>query len=190
MSNSDKYRYAMETLGGRAFDFSALDKCQGVLNIVDAANALGKTCRFGGHCNRFYSVAEHSVLVAELGADQSAELQLMLLLHDVAEAYMGDVPRPRRLLIPDYNEAEAVVRAAVYDEYMRRQPTDDEQAIIQDLDDKMLVEEARRMLVFGPVWQHWHDAPRAGVELKYWNDTEATRAFLAKFEQLVWIQES
>ena len=176
------YTYAMETFSGGAFDFSA--PSADVIDIYDSAHALGNICRFGGHCSRFYSVAEHSVLVSLLGPDLPYELKMMLLLHDVAEAYLGDIPRPRRLLLPDYNETEEIVRGMVYNKYVGRQPTDKEELIIQDYDDKLLVEEGRRMLHFGPAWEPFHKAPRAGCELKFWTPVEAEREFLDRFEFL------
>lgn len=59
--------------------------------IEDIAHALALKCRFTGHCRTFYSIAEHSVRVAELvPADDKA----WALLHDAAEAYLPDVARP------------------------------------------------------------------------------------------------
>jgi hypothetical protein len=64
--------------------------------IEDIAHALANTCRFSGHCRTYYSVAEHSVRMSHLvwaGGD-SAYLSMAALLHDAAEAYLGDVPAP------------------------------------------------------------------------------------------------
>lgn len=66
------------------------------INILDIQHALANYCRYGGHCRDFYSVAEHSVLVADWlrhnGA--SAQVELVGLLHDATEAYMPDISRP------------------------------------------------------------------------------------------------
>ena len=67
------------------------------VDIVDIAHALSMTCRFGGHCQDFYSVTEHSVNVYELNTFCRARTpnhDMAHLLHDAAEAYIGDVLTP------------------------------------------------------------------------------------------------
>jgi hypothetical protein len=80
-----------------------------MVDLEDIAHALSMICRFAGHTREFYSVAEHSVLVALLGnrSDFSPEFNLALLLHDAAEAYVGDIISPvKRLLAPASDSLE------------------------------------------------------------------------------------
>lgn len=61
------------------------------VDIVDIAHALSMQCRFNGHVNRFYSVAEHSVRLSD---NVSLKAVKYGLLHDAAEAYVGDIIKP------------------------------------------------------------------------------------------------
>lgn len=69
-----------------------------MIDIDDIATALSKICRFGGHTGQFYSVAQHSCLVSMLAP---RDLQRAALLHDAAEAYLGDVIKPLKVIIGD-----------------------------------------------------------------------------------------
>lgn len=73
----------MWLFSGRGVDI--LDLKPEDINKEDIARALAYQCRFAGHVNEFYSVAQHSVLVSYL--TQS----LVGLLHDASEAYIGDL---------------------------------------------------------------------------------------------------
>lgn len=87
------------TQSGKHFDFnnlSADDIC-----IEDIACALSNICRFTGHVQDFYSVAQHSVHVSYL---VKPEFALEALLHDAAEAYCNDISAPLKQLLPDYRQ--------------------------------------------------------------------------------------
>jgi len=64
------------------------------VDLEDIAIALSNLCRFGGRCRQFYSVAQHSLWVADQVKELRPELELCALLHDAAEAYVGDVVSP------------------------------------------------------------------------------------------------
>jgi 5'-deoxynucleotidase YfbR-like HD superfamily hydrolase len=66
------------------------------INIEDIAHALARQCRYNGHCDGFLSVARHSIWVSEHLEAQGLDIRTQLtgLLHDAAEAYLGDLVRP------------------------------------------------------------------------------------------------
>lgn len=90
----------METGGGRFFDFAG--PTVESIDLWDIARSLAHTCRFGGHVRRFYSVAEHSLLVRDLVVEAGhPRLALAALHHDSHEAYVGDLPTPLKNAIGD-----------------------------------------------------------------------------------------
>lgn len=98
----------MQTRSGR--QFYPLDPRPNDIDIGDIAHALAHCCRFGGHVREFYSVAQHSVLVAR---QCPPDLRLWGLLHDASEAYLGDMVRPLKLHMTEYKTAEKKVMTAV-----------------------------------------------------------------------------
>lgn len=83
--------------------FWPLDARPEDVRINDIAWALSMQCRFGGHCRKFYSVAEHSVMVSRMVSPKDA---FWGLLHDAPEAYLVDLPRPIKQNMPDYRTYE------------------------------------------------------------------------------------
>lgn len=71
-------------------------------NIEDIGHALGMLCRYTGHVRSFYSVAEHSMLVAGIMATVTGGDPFEGLMHDAAEAYLTDIATPWKVLLPDY----------------------------------------------------------------------------------------
>jgi hypothetical protein len=98
------------TASGKRFDYADPQPQQ--IDILDIAQALAHECRYAGHARRFYSVAQHSVLVSQIVPREHA---LEALLHDAHEAYCKDIPRPLKALLPDYRAVEdridGVIRA-------------------------------------------------------------------------------
>lgn len=80
-----------------------------VFDIKEVIHALGMQCRYTGHSKRFYSVAEHSVMVANLCALYNLGDPFEGLMHDGAEAYLSDIAAPWKALLPDYKKLEAKI---------------------------------------------------------------------------------
>ena len=97
------------TFTGKKFHY--LNPAWDEICIEDIAHALALTCRFGGHCQEFYSVAEHSFRVAMI---VDKEDKLAALLHDAHEAYLHDVPRPIKFDMPKYQEIADKVQVKIY----------------------------------------------------------------------------
>lgn len=94
----------ISTFKGNRF-YPAEPRIDGV-DIEDIAHGLAYQCRFNGQTSAFYSVAQHSLMVADL---VPSALRRAALLHDAAEAYLGDMVKPLKALVPDFGHIEAGV---------------------------------------------------------------------------------
>lgn len=135
----------LQTYTGRAFFTDAPNPAD--VRITDIAHALSNLCRFGGHVNKFYSVAEHSVHVSYLVPEKYA---LTALLHDATEAYIVDLPRPIKQQLPDYKRLEDRVWQAIAARFglCTEQPE-----CVKHADNAMLLAERDQLL--GPVPIPW-----------------------------------
>lgn len=87
----------------RGFYINPFNPDPGAICIEDIAHALTNQCRFAGHTHRRFSVAQHSIMVAD---SVPTEHKLAALLHDASEAYLLDIPTPVKSQLPGYAEAE------------------------------------------------------------------------------------
>lgn len=100
------------THSGKRFSFQDIDP--ETIDIEDIATALSNICRFTGHLDQHYSVAQHCVLVSHL---VEPHLAFEALMHDASEAYCGDVSSPLKARLPDYREIEGRVDRAIRAKY-------------------------------------------------------------------------
>lgn len=110
----------------------------------DIAESLAKTCRFGGHCRGFYSVAQHSLFVAQL---IPSEWRAYGLLHDAHEAFTGDLISPLKALLGDpIREVEARFDRLIYEAAGMALPSTDIRACIKTADRVALATERRDLV--------------------------------------------
>ena len=168
------------THGGHKFHIT--DPWNSTITIEDIAAALSKLCRFNGHTRKFYSVAQHSVLVSRLTAARNS---LHGLLHDAAEAYCGDVTRPMKKLIKGYKDIEANVHAAIYHALDIQYPTLDEHYDVNVADNVALFTEKRDLLNAAHVVSPDQDLyPTAAQRITPLSPAIAEKMFLATYYAL------
>lgn len=147
--------------------------------ILDIANALSMNCRFNGHIDKFYSVAEHSVLVSKLCEPENA---LYGLLHDYAEAFVSDVPRPFKASITGHEEFEKAVMANVCDLFGLPLDLPEDVAYI---DTHICAVEASVLSKVVPKWTEFYDlnvCPREDIQGL--TPRQARVAFMTRFNEL------
>lgn len=118
------------------------------LHITDIAHALSLLCRGNGHVKTFFSVGQHCIhcaLEAE-ARGYSRRVVLACLLHDASEAYMCDVPRPLKQCLNEYKEIENHLLDVIYTNYLGSTLTDEEAALVKEVDDDMLYYDLKTLL--------------------------------------------
>ena len=114
------------------------------IEIRDIAHSLSLQCRFNGHCNYFYSVAEHSIRVSRACQEEGgSELAPYGLLHDSAEAYVGDIVRGLKSMFPMIAETENKILEVILRKFELSYPLP---AIVHQVDDYILGLELMEMM--------------------------------------------
>lgn len=164
------------------------------IDIRDIAHALSNQCRFTGHTSVFYSVAEHSIRVAELLDQRGCDRITVLtgLLHDATEAYLVDLPRPLKhhpLLGDVFRQVEQQVWSTVAAQF---DLPSEMPAVVKQADVVLLVTERRDLLPSGrpgwlPIADEWDWA--AEIELLPdrivpWAPRTSEYRFLELFDRL------
>ncbi len=174
----------IQTVSGRRFNPFAPDLDE--IEISDIAIALSHQCRFGGHCRVFYSVAQHSCLVADLVAERGgdAEATLWGLLHDASEAYLVDLPHPlkhRSELGELYGRAENVLQVAICRRFgLPLEPP----ALLKPLDRALLATERRAIAAVAWEWPELDGIEPLGIEIDAWPPSRAREEFLGRYQRL------
>lgn len=145
--------------------------------IEDIAHGLAHTCRYAGQADSFYSVAEHSLLVSEVAVGR----EYTALMHDAAEAFIGDVTRPLKQLLPEYRKIEAAIETAIFERFDVL-PTC---GAIKQADLSVLAAEQAQIMPSGTdAWAEEAGIEPAPVIVVHMAPTEAKQRFLKRYEEL------
>lgn len=171
----------MLTAGGR--QFWPLDPRADEVEIDDIATALSHQGRYNGHTRHFFSVAQHSAEMAQwFMGKRDLPLAREALLHDAAEAYVGDVIRPLKKYLTGFADIEHGVETVVRQRFGL---ADALPAAVKQADTRILVDE---MIALFP-----HDAlqrlglsarARLGIEIRPLFPTVARDRFMATYREL------
>ncbi len=137
------------------------------IKIIDIAHALSNLCRYGGHCPKFYSVGQHSVLCSlKPGTPQE---QMEALLHDSSEAYLIDLPKPIKRKMLDYVVIEENLLKLIFEHYKLTYPLTER---IHEIDIELLHFE----------YDNFYTNPNPDFE--FWSPEETKSKFLARYYEL------
>ena len=155
--------------------------------ISDIANGLALICRYGGQGDvyKFYSVAEHSVLLAKYALEDVGSFAAMyVLLHDASEAYLGDlVPAVKNAVGPSYEAMEDSVTNAIMDRYC---PVHRFRDYAKTLDKRIVPTEKAALMRHPQPWPSDAANPLP-VKIKCWHPVEAKKRFLQTWEELRYV---
>lgn len=180
MTKTENIRYGgwIQTYTGTAF--YPLDPRHDEIHIEDIAHAQSMLCRFAGHTERFYSIAEHSCHITDWLLKNAPEAAFGGLMHDASEAYLVDMPKPVKIYLDDYIAIEKALEATIFDKYGIPFPFN---AKIKEADNRILIDE-RNTLLKTPV-KAWDFEPEPlGIEIQCWSPERAKEEFLTRFHTL------
>lgn len=174
------------TISGRRF--WPLDPRVEDIDIQDIAHALAHVCRFNGHVREFYSVAQHSVIVSHY---VPREFALHGLLHDAAEAYIGDMSAPLKHdpNMVMYREADRQLTSLIYRRFGIRTKgllasLDPVPLAVKMVDRLLIQDEIRDIALHVGVRQPHLQGPGLGYQIVPRTPAQARDLFLYRFEVL------
>lgn len=150
------------------------------ISMIDITSGLANECRYAGQCSSFYSVAQHSVLASYLVSEACA---LEALMHDAAEAYCKDIPRPMKELLPDYKRIERRVDLAIRVRYQLPPECSEE---VKHADLVMLATERRDLLPADDTpWLLLKDITPSPSRIEPWTPEVSYARFWQRFSELI-----
>lgn len=184
----NKEDFWIQTMSGKSFH--PFNPSKEEIVIEDIAHGLSNTCRFGGQCSHFYSVAQHCCLMAELVPRYA---RFWALMHDAAEAYIGDMPTPIKEGLPEFKQMEDKILDLIIEEF-NIPITTHTHSLVKKADRWLCAMEARK-LMDRPDWAEevlatpYFVNPKQ-ITIEEWSPNRAKTTFVLKFvQQKKWSKE-
>lgn len=157
--------------------FYPLDPRPNEIKLTDIAHALANLCRYTGHTHQFYSVAEHSIRVAQA---LPPALQMVGLMHDASEAYLSDISRPMKPFIARYQDIEQKLMLAIGHKFGFVWPMPPD---VKAIDDHIIADEGAALMPEPEFWVMRY-GPGLGREVDAQPPHVAKAAFLQAYRMV------
>lgn len=151
------------------------------ITIIDIAHHLSNQCRYSGATNLHYSVAQHCCILTDYVQKERKGTPLdclQILLHDSAEAYIVDIPRPVKQFMPEYREWDHALTMCI-----RKWAGFGDLPIPEwqdELDSRIISDERWQLL--NDNHEDWkHNVQPLGVRIEPWGARFAEQQFLARY---------
>ena len=175
----------IETLSGIAFDLD--NPTSAMVNFDDVATSLSRQCRYNGHCSNFYSIAEHSIHCTDMAKLDGCNkyIQLLTLIHDAHEAFIGDIVRPIKVVLGEQIKLiEERIDEVLYVKLGIKPPSNKIRQIVKSYDDSLLTTEASTMMASGGKDWYLSKPVDHRVIFHFWQPAEAKEQFILRFSAL------
>lgn len=178
VTDTDRGPWMQTWLGGTIL---LLDPKSHEIDPRDIARGLAFQCRYFGQCSHFFSIAQHLVMCAEMAEEDGADLDTtrVVLMHDATEAYVGDMIRPLKSVLPDYRNIERGFWRAIA---LRFGLPLEMPAIVKEIDNRMMAIEKTALCPNAGVWP---GVPEVQVlAFAAWDPNYSLAKFGEKFSEL------
>lgn len=171
--------------GGR---FYPLDPRPEDMNMNDIVQGLALQCRYAGQIHDFYSVAEHSCILADYTRDVlgfGPDDEFEALMHDAPEAYVTDVPRPIKHQTSDFVAMEARVERVIRKNWGMRP---EKPSWMAEIDTRICMDEKAVLMPYRPDHDSspmWRIGEPLGVKIHCWPWKQARSEFMTRFVDIL-----
>lgn len=194
--NDEPLTVEVVTASGEVVDILKMSDTD--IKLSDIAHSLSNQCRYNGNTQKFYSVAEHSVLLARYALSHHKDemvakpLARNLLMHDATEAYLGDVVTSIKDMMYEYQVFEEYVAEKIRFKYNLQQDFLILAQLIKQYDKNILINEAKQCFNNQKIVDYMLNLAVTdkdmfelkGVEVKFMTPEQAKEAFLQLAKEL------
>lgn len=146
------------------------------ITVESIARGLAHQFRYAGQAPKSYTVAEHSCLMASAHTSETDGKNPYLkeiLLHDAAEAFLGDIPKPIKVMLPDYQRLERVMEDAIATRF-ELDTSPECVAAIKSLDRRILKAEKQALWPNDDIaWEGFDDIEALDIGFCFYSPAEA-----------------